>query len=551
MAFGSKKWPIQRSNAMMDFVRKLADRVIGVLSGFDRLLFRGMLRSVVDARGLNGYLYGAGVPMANFKEHAQEVTQRLQEESLRHAREIGCEVRYLESSQDRKKDLAQEIAERDGIRDGLICVLRCVEPCTTFHVRRDRETKKIALERHAGKCLHLYHYYDHPRFGLMHVRLQTWFPFTIQICLNGREWLAKDLQKAEIGYLRHDHYVHHVDDLVAAQRMLDEQLKVSWTTVLKDLAGQVHPAHEAIFANCPEHCRDYYWSVAESEWASDVLFRDPREVLPLCERLAAYSLRVHGAADVMRFFGRKLRADGRPRANFNGELQSDALVFAEGIRLKHWLNQNSVKMYNASLLRFETTINNPEEFKVWRTTEKDPDGELQWLKMRKGVADLHRRAQVSQAANDRFATAQAAALNEDPLPLKAVAKAVCKRVVRPGRPKRDGSYTRPRSFRGLNPLSSDDIQLLAIVAQPKFVISDLRNEDLRRELYGEDPADAKEKRRRSAKVGRKLAMLRAHGILEKVPKGHRYRITSQGRHVLTALLVAANATTKELLKLAA
>ena len=117
---------------MMDFVRKLADRVIGVLSGFDRLLFRGMLRSVVDARGLNGYLYGAGVPMANFKEHAQEVTHRLQEESLRHAREIGCEIRYLESSQERKKDLAQEIAQRDGIRDGLICVLRCVELCLTF-----------------------------------------------------------------------------------------------------------------------------------------------------------------------------------------------------------------------------------------------------------------------------------------------------------------------------------------------------------------------------------------------------------------------------------
>ena len=103
----------------------------------------------------------------------------------------------------------------------------------------------------------------------------------------------------------------------------------------------------------------------------------------------------------------------------------------------------------------------------------------------------------------------------------------------------------------MNPLSPDDIQLLAIVARPKFVISDLRNEDLRRELYGEDPADAQEKRRRSAKVGRKLALLRAHGILEKVPKGHRYRITSKGRHALTALLAAANATTKELIKLAA
>ncbi len=54
----------------------------------------------------------------------------------------------------------------------------------------------------------------------------------------------------------------------------------------------------------------------------------------------------------------------------------------------------------------------------------------------------------------------------------------------------------------MNPLSPDDIQLLTLVANPKFVISDLRNEDPRRELYGEDPTDAKEKRRRSANVVR-------------------------------------------------
>ncbi len=58
----------------------------------------------------------------------------------------------------------------------------------------------------------------------MHVRLQTWFPFNVQVCLNGREWLVKELQKAGIGYLRHDHYVHHVDDLAAAQRLLDEEI---------------------------------------------------------------------------------------------------------------------------------------------------------------------------------------------------------------------------------------------------------------------------------------------------------------------------------------
>ena len=46
------------------------------------------------------------------------------------------------------------------------------------------------------KCLHLYHYQVHPVFGFMHARIQTWFPFAIQICLNGREWLARAMNTA-------------------------------------------------------------------------------------------------------------------------------------------------------------------------------------------------------------------------------------------------------------------------------------------------------------------------------------------------------------------
>ena len=159
MAVSAKKQPSQRSNAGRDFVQKLGSRVMGVLSGFDRLRFRGILRSVINVRGLNGYLWGARVPLTDFKEPMTEVSQQVIDESLRQARQTGGEVQYLPGSQEQKKE--------------------------------------IALERHAGKCLHLYHCYDHPRFGLMHVRLQTWFPFTVPICLNGRLWLAKELRAAK------------------------------------------------------------------------------------------------------------------------------------------------------------------------------------------------------------------------------------------------------------------------------------------------------------------------------------------------------------------
>jgi len=539
---------------MKNIIRQLGERVAGVLSGFDRLLFRGLLRCVINPRGLNGYLYGAGIRMADFAQHAQDVTERLIEESTRPARDSGREIKYLESSDVRKKDIAWQIAQRDNIDKGLICILKCLEPCTTLRVRGNRATKKIAIQRERAKCLHLYHYFIHPQFGFMHVRLQTWFPFTMQVCLNGREWLARDLTTAGIGFHRHDNCVDHADDLEAAQRLLDAQLEVSWTTLLGDLARQVHPAHESIFANCPTHARNYYWTVAESEWASDVLFRDPADVWPLCERLAAYSMSVHGPADVMRFFGRSVRADGQPRASFGGTIQSNVRLFAEGLRLKHWLNGNSEKMYNkpgTSALRFEATVNNPQEFKAFRTPENaPPDAEPEWLRVRKGVADLHRRAQVSQAANDRFAAAQAAVLSDDATPLKELVASLCQRVVRPGREKSDGSRTRSRTFRALNPLSPEDIRLLTLVSQPKFGISGMRNQDLRPALYHAVPANPQEQRRQASAVSRKLALLRAHGMLEKISKSHRYRLTEKGRQGLTALLAAANATTCKLTSLA-
>ena len=207
---------------MKELIHQLGKRVMGVLSGFDRVLFRGFVKGVISERGLNGYLYGAKVAMTDFDIHAQQVTKTVIGQSLAEAESLGMEVRYIDSSHVRKADVAQSIAERNNITTGPICVLRAVEPCMSFAVRRDRATKKIWLERRRRKCLHLYHYFQHERFGLMHVRLQTWFPFTIQICLNGRQWLARSLQAAGVPYLRRDNCISRVGDLALAQHLLDQ-----------------------------------------------------------------------------------------------------------------------------------------------------------------------------------------------------------------------------------------------------------------------------------------------------------------------------------------
>ena len=104
----------------------------------------------------------------------------------------------------------------------------------------------------------------------------------------------------------------------------------------------------------------------------------------------------------MRFLGRK-QWNRFP----TGEVTSDYGNRDEGIRVKHVSQKNSVKAYDkaGSILRIETTINNVQPFRSYRTLENDPEGELKWRSMRRGVADLHRRAEVSQGANDRYGKA--------------------------------------------------------------------------------------------------------------------------------------------------
>ena len=68
----------------------------------------------------------------------------------------------------------------------------------------------------------------------------------------------------------------------------------------------------------------------------------------------------------------------------------------------------------------------------------------------------------------------------------------------------------------------------------------VRNRDLRVALNGHTN-DPRERRRQAAAVTRKLALLRAHGLIVKVTKSHRYQLSASGRRI-TTILVAAHAS---------
>jgi len=242
----------------------------------------------------------------------------------------------------------------------------------------------------------------------------------------------------------------------------------------------------------------------------------------------------------MRFLGRNVPSTGNTSPRLQGEVVTDMKTRPEGVRIKHRLKQNSIKMYDkqGSVLRIETTINDPADFKQYRTPEGKPDAAMGWHCMRKGIADLHRRTEVSQAANDRYLCALASV--EDTTSVGELATRLCQPV------RRNGRRARP-----LNPYAPDDAKLLDAISPGEFTINGFRNRDLRLQLFNDDKASKQVQRRHAAAVTRNLALLHAHRLIRKVPGTHRYHLSRQGRIIVTALITARKANANALTKLAA
>lgn len=526
----STKTPTPEEGAMERFIQQYEKEIIGHLSGFDRLVLRGTLRALAVKSGMLSYLWNVKVLLKDAGKLFNEKSQQLKEASLEAANRLNRPIVYLASAKTSKEDMARQIAERDGIDNGLICVLTSVEQCQTYEIYRNRETKHIELEPRIRKCLFLYHYWIDPVFGFMHARIQSWFPFTVRICLNGREWLSRQMDKASIRYQRLENCFPWIEDTTRAQALMDEQLKTDWPCMFNQVAKRLNPSHEQILAPFQE---PYYWSTYQSEWATDIMFKSPETLAQIYPALVRSGICVFGAEDVMRFLGKK------PHPNFEGEAVSHYATRPEGIRLKHALKANSVKIYDkqGSVLRVETTINDPSDFKVYRPKEGDSDGPRSWQRMRKGIADLNRRAEVSGASNKRYLDSLASIKLD--LTLADVVQSVCRPITWNGRRVRD-----------LRPWTEDDSALLRAISRGEFNINGFRNRDILAILFPghDDPAL---KKRLSARISHRLRMLRAHGIIQKVQSTNRYVLTRKGRDIVTSIIQVQHISLSKLTDLAA
>ena len=499
---------------MDEFVARHAKDITSVLHCLDRVIFHGHL-PIDYAGALDRFRWAQGIRLEAWARFVQGHSDALRLGAEAFAKAAGRPCVY-EKSYVRKEEWAHGIARREGIKEGLVAILRTTENCRSFHVRRCPKSGNPHLVAASRRCLHLYFYFLDKELGWVHVRLQTWFPFLIQVGINGHDILAKLMDRAGRGYHRVENGFVGLGDPAAAQRLADQMIDWKWQTHLDRIARMVNPLLRSLL-----HPMSYEWVVDQCEYSTDVIFRDARVLQPLFHQLVRHASQCFAAEDILGFFGRPLHV------LYRGEIVTEQRPCQWGYRVKHRVGRNWIKSYDkaGSILRVETVINCPQDFRVRRTMCRRDGRKVNGLfPLRKAVVFLRRIVEIQRRANRHYLRALAAV--ENPAAAYGQMAAMAQPAVREG-----------KRQRGLNPLRAADRDLMLAVLRCEHHLQGFRNEHIRMHLHAIAPEDPVARKRQSARVRRRLLVLRAHGYIRRCGGSRRYRVTKDGLAIMSASLL--------------
>jgi len=500
----------QESSAMEQFIQKHHDKITGVISVFDRIIFKGYLTPITYPQGLQLFLNCNRVLLKDFKEFVKKQSLIIKAHAEKYARLYNRPFEFKNANID-KEEYARSIAKRDKITEGLICVLSVVEHNPSFEMRTGNH--RLHLVKCKPQCTTLYFYFMDTKLGFMHVRIATYLPYTIQIYVNGHEWLAKQMHKKGIKFTKVDNAFSVIDDPVRAQQIADKFSNLKWVRMLNHFAHRVNPLL------CSLLRFRYYWAVEQAEFSTDIMFSSAEALHQLDESLQRNVPVCLTAENILMFFGKQ-----RPGA-CKDEVRTYYYKRSCGACVKHTVNGNWIKMYDkhGSILRIETVIYNPYAFSVRRRCTRNGKHTVKWLPLCKRISFLFRYAQISLSANSQYLNA--ISVIDDPAQAYKLLDTVCEPRV-----------FHKRQRRPLNPLRRSEVELFCAVMRGEHSIHGFTNRQLALKLGICCGTSQKEKKRSSAKVSRLIQLLRAHKLIAKIPHSRRYRITLNGLRMMSAAI---------------
>jgi len=521
---------------MKKLIERFSSLVKGSITGFDRIVFKGLILPLMSAKGAMQFCGIKGILNKNYKKWMMEQSTRIIETANQYGKEhCGEGIIPIPTWRIRKEELAHERQRSEQIENGLIGIWSCVESASSYRARYCEKSGYPQLRNYQTRCKHLYFYFDHNEYGFMNIRLQTWFPYHIQICMNGREWLRRCLERQNIDFLAHGNKFLHISEYQKAQALLNNQLDVRFAKLLDEFVPFVFPMINDVLS--PQ--LSYYWTMWQSEWATDLIFSSPSELNPIMDSLLRHALITGTSTRILRYLDRPITIAGKPYARMKDDVLTRVTDYNDGIRVRHWVEKNSVKVYNEqNVLRVETTINNPGKFRVFRHKQGQSSNEPKTrLPLRKGVMDIPLRTKISQEVNDRFMNDLS--MLQDDSPVHELIDEISSHRIKKG-----------RRFRALDPTGKDR-ELLQSICNSEFRISGITNKLLRQKLSSTSFGLGRTDKQLSSKISRHLQLLRAHGIIRKLPNQNRYQLTVKGVKLTNILNGFLAASTEKLMKMAA
>jgi hypothetical protein len=283
---------------MPNLIDRHRDSIQGVLSCFDRVVIQGTLPSVCHAGAMATLLDSRGIRLFDyFVQSAQPFRESIRAHAERLAAEEGVEVEYIKKPKGyRKEDRIREIVARRGNHPGLVHIFSVMELCSSYRPWHDKRTGMTYLRADGGKCVHYYFYFIDKVLGLCFLSIPTWCPFRAQFYFNGHNWLASKLRVSEVSFKLQDNAFAEVGDWRKAQDLSDDFAVAELHARMDRAVGRYVPDLAPLGR--------YHWSIAQAEYATDIVFRSAADLAPLYDHLLRTSIHAVKADDIATFLGR-------------------------------------------------------------------------------------------------------------------------------------------------------------------------------------------------------------------------------------------------------
>jgi len=393
---------------------------------------------------------------------------------------------------ERKDDRAREYLARFDGEEGVLFVGKAQEKASVFRTEKRVDPAGIKypwLVRATAMVNHYYFYIVDRDFGPLFIKFCSYFPYAAKLCLNGNEWLKRQLDKRGIRYEPLDNGILSCKDPKRVQRIADrlDEMKIE-AVFRKWLRRLPHPfaaKHRAAGYR-------YRLSILQAEFSLTQVLDRPVTGRCFFEEVIRENLDIGRPSQVQLIFDRPItrRTPGR----FRTRVLTDGVVPSLHVDYK----TSKIKQYHKAgrALRTETTINDTYDFQIGRS-----------------LSNLSALRKIGFDANRRLLRAQS--LSHDCRIGERRFQSVSEAVVVDG-----------QRASGLRFGDRRVLALMQALALFSLESADFRHRQLREhvaQLLGVDPDSYG-----PGQMTHDLRRLRLHGLIQRIPYSHRYRLTQIG-----------------------